>query len=148
MSASFMTLAESLFWKRWGIGGIADWQVNWVELTILGAVTNRGGDGGPKASWMVIANHLIHGMAASVVFVVLLSAFQSWPPSAGVSIVLDALVYSILLWVVFSVFLRRFYERAGGIRILRRGILVSLLSHFVYGLSLGLLVGTYVLATL
>ena len=145
ISTSLMTLTESLFWRRWGMDAVAEWQINFVELSVLRMVTIPVGESRPKASWRVIASHLIHGMAASVVFVLLLPSLLSELSPARASTVLDALIYSLALWLVFSVLLRRVYEWAGKIRIQRRGILVSLLSHAVYGLSLGLLVATYLL---
>jgi len=148
VSAAFMTLTEFPFWRRWGMSGVAEWQVNWVTLSILRIISVDGGNKQPKASWKVITSHLIHGMAASVVFVLILPTLLSVISIAGTSIVLDAMAYSLALWVIFSVVLKRVYERARGIHILRRGMLVSLLSHCVYGFVLGLLVGLYLLPVL
>ncbi|HXQ91441.1 MAG TPA: hypothetical protein VN739_00435, partial [Nitrososphaerales archaeon] len=73
VSATFMTLVESLFWRRWGMSGVSEWQMNWVTLSVLGIISVDGENREPKASWKVTASHLIHGMAASIVFVLLLS---------------------------------------------------------------------------
>lgn len=137
VSASLMTLTEFPFWKRWGMPGVAEWQLNWVTLSVLRVLP---ADEGPRASWKVITSHLIHGMVASLVFVALLPSLLNLVALARSSLILDALVYSLVLWVVFSVAPRRAYERAGGITIARRGIFVSLISHSVYGLVLGILV--------
>jgi hypothetical protein len=143
VSATFMTLVESFFWRLWGMSGVSEWQMNWVTLSVLGIISVDGENREPKASWKVTVSHLIHGMAASIVFFLLLSILISVFPFARASTILDAMVYSLILWIIFSVALKRAYERAGGIHIFRRGILVSLLSHCVYGFFLGLFVGAY-----
>ncbi len=148
VSAVLMTLTESPFWRKWGMSGVAEWQINWVTLTLLGIISIDGENKEPKASWKVITSHLIHGMAAAVVFVLILPFALSAFSFAHTSIVLDALFYSLILWVIFSVVLKRVYEWARGIRIYPRGMLVSLLSHCVYGVFLGLLVGAYLLPVL
>jgi hypothetical protein len=148
ISATFMTLTELPFWTIWGISGVAEWQVNWVTLSILRIISVTGENREPKASWKVITSHLIHGMAAAVVFVLLLPTLLSLFPFAKTSIVLVAMAYSLALWVIFSVGLKKVYERARGIHIQRRGMFVSFLSHCVYGFFLGLLVGVYFLQSL
>jgi len=56
------------------------------------------------------------------------------------AILLAALLYSTILWAIFSIMLRGTFEAAGGVRISNRGVLVALLSHLVYGFFLGLFV--------
>jgi hypothetical protein len=53
--------------------------------------------------------------------------------------VLDSIAFSSILWVFAPVLTRRYFERWGGIKITTRGLVVSFLSHLVYGAALGIL---------
>jgi Family of unknown function (DUF6789) len=127
------------------MSGVQEWQINWVMLSLLRIIPAIGKNE-PQASWEVIASHLIHGIVASIVFALFLPYFLSASSFARISVIVDALVYSFILWVIFSIAFKRVYERAGGIHILSRGILVSLLSHCVYGFFLGLFAEIYLLS--
>ena len=132
-----MTLFELLFWKRWGMSGVAEWQTNWVILSKLTRVSpERTRE--PRISW-TITLHLWHGVAVGIVFGLLLPVLTMLP-AGNFSVLLDAVVYSIALWIIFMFAPRRALESAGGTRISDRGLLVALASHFVYGVFLGLLV--------
>ena len=130
-----MTLFEFPFWKKWGLTGVTDWQVNAVIVSKLARKST--GDQESLIS-LTIGSHLFHGSMASIAFILLLPPIIVVLPAAKFSILLTALVYSIILWVIFSVILRRTFESAGRIRISNRGVLVTLLSHCVYGIFLGL----------
>jgi hypothetical protein len=136
LSAVIMTIVESPFWKKWGIQGVGEWQVNWVMVSRLREKWKSMQK--PILSW-TIASHLSHGVIVGVAFRILLSFFFLIP-FAKVSIILDAIVFSLGLWFLFIVLSRRVYEKAGGIRITNRGMLVALLSDTVYGFFLGLLI--------
>ncbi len=137
VSGVFMTFFEFPFWKRWGMNGVAEWLTNWIIFSKLARVnSNRIGE--PRIS-RTIALHLWHGTAAGIVFGLLLP-FLMLLPAGNVSVLLDALVYSVALWVIFMLAPRRTFESAGGARISDRSLSVALASHFVYGISLGLLV--------
>ena len=60
-------------------------------------------------------------MIAAIVFVLVLPAVLSAFPSASSSIVLVAMGFSLTLLIIFSVGLKKVYERARGIHIQRRG---------------------------
>jgi len=93
-SAVFMTLFEFPFWKRWGMNGVAEWQANWVIISKLAG----GGSKRirvPRISW-TIALHLWHGVAAGIVFGILLP-FLTLLPAGNFSVLLDAVVYSVAL---------------------------------------------------
>ena len=133
----FMTMFEYPFWKAWGMNGVAEWQSNWVILSRLTrASPDRTRE--PRISW-TITLHLRHGVAAGIVFGLLLPVL-SMLPGGNFSVLLDAVVYSIALWIIFMFAPRSALEFAGGTRISDRGLLVALASHFVYGVFLGLLV--------
>ena len=133
----FMTMFEYPFWKAWGMNGVAEWQSNWVILSRLTrASPDRTRE--PRISWTIIF-HLWHGVAAGIVFGLLLPVL-SVLPGGNFSVLLDAVVYSIALWIIFMFAPRSALEFAGGTRISDRGLLVALASHFVYGVFLGLLV--------
>ncbi len=136
VSAILMTLFEFPFWKKWGMEGNADWQVNLVMVSKLLARFN--GHNQPGLSW-VMASHLLHGVAAGIAFWLLLPLVSSIVPIAEGSILLETIAYSLVLWFLFLVLARRTFESAGGILITNRGLFVSLLSMIVYGFFLGFL---------
>ena len=119
------------------MNGVAEWQANWVMISKLaGGTSNRFKE--PRISW-TITSHLLHGVAAGIVFGLLLP-FLTLIPAANSLVLLDAGGYSVALWVIFLLAPRRALESAGGTRISDRSILVALASHLVYGISLGLLI--------
>jgi len=137
VAAAVMTLFEFPFWKVWGLNGVAEWQTNWVIISKLTREPSNRVQS-PRISW-TIALHLWHGTAAGIIFGLLLPVLTLL--SAGnLSVLLDALVYSVALWIIFMLAPRRAFESAGEIRISDRSLSVALASHFVYGIFLGLLV--------
>ncbi len=119
------------------MNGVAEWQSNWIIISKL----NRGHStkiGEPKISWTV-SLHLWHGVAAGIVFGLLLP-YLALLPSGNFSILLDAVVYSVALWIIFMLAPRRLFESAGGARISDPSLSIALASHLVYGIFLGLLV--------
>jgi hypothetical protein len=137
-AALFMTLSEFPFWKKWGMMGVGEWQVDSVILsrfllrkkTVLEESTNF--------PWKIVSTHLINGIIASLGFRLFLPVFYLVIPESRISILYDTLVYSFALWVIFPTLGRTTFESLGQIKISNRGLLVSLMSHFVYGLFLGL----------
>ena len=126
--AIVMTLFEFPFWKTWGMKGVAEWQTNWVILSKLtGGSSNQIQS--PRISW-TIALHLWHGVAAGIVFGLLLP-YLTLLPAGNFSVLLDALVYSVALWVIFMLAPRRAFESAGDTRISALSLSIALGSHFV-----------------
>ncbi len=132
-----MTASEAPFWKKWGMSGVGEWQVDSVIFSrmILRRSTLIKEEGFPQ---LTVATHLLNGIIASVAFRLLLPLFYLFVPDARVSILYDTIVYSFVLWIIFPTLGRTTFESLGQIRISNRGLLVSLLSHFVYGIFLGL----------
>ena len=137
VAAAVMTLFEFPFWKIWGMNGVAEWQTNWVIISKLTREPSNRIQS-PRISW-TIALHLWHGVAAGIVFGLLLP-FLTVLPTGSISVLLDAVVYSVALWIIFMIAPRKAFESAGGTPISNCSLLVALASHFVYGISLGLLV--------
>ena len=131
-----MTLFEFPFWKKWGLEGVAEWQMNSVIVSKTVRRSRRTAEA--PISWM-IGGHLFHGTVAGVVFGLFLP-FIALLATSMLAILLAALLYSTILWAIFSIMLRGTFEAAGGVRISNRGVLVALLSHLVYGFFLGLFV--------
>jgi len=132
-----MTLFESPFWRRWGMNGVAEWQSNWIIISKL----TRGNSSKirePRISWTV-SLHLWHGVATGIVFGLLLP-YLTLLPAGNLSVLLDAVVYSVALWILFMLAPRRAFESGGGTRISDLGLSIALASHLVYGIFLGLLV--------
>ncbi len=134
MAAICMTIFELPFWKKWGTEGVAEWQVNAVIVSVLIRKFTRR----RVSSSMSVAMHLFHGAALGVVFRVLLGSVGSTIPSF--SVLIYAIVYSGVLWMISPFLTRRLFELAGGFRMTRRGLAVSFLAHNVYGVLLGLLI--------
>jgi hypothetical protein len=130
-----MTLFEFPFWRKWGLEGVAEWQMNSV---IVSLVRKSRRTQQSRISW-TIGGHLFHGTLAGVVFG-LSQPLIALVGTSMLAILLSALVYSTILWAIFSIMLRGTFEAAGGIRISNRGVFVALLSHLVYGFFLGLFV--------
>src|SRR5438128_6986861 len=98
VGAVLMTLFEFPFWKMWGMKGVAEWQTNWVIISKLtGGTSNQIQS--LRISW-TIALHLWHGVAAGIVFGLLLP-FLTMFPAGNFSVPLDAVGYSVALWVIF-----------------------------------------------
>ncbi|TMI42395.1 hypothetical protein E6H23_05015 [Candidatus Bathyarchaeota archaeon] len=87
-------------------------------------------------SW-AISSHLFHGTVAGIVFGLFLPIVRLLLP-ATIVILLSAVLYSIILWLIFSIMLRATFEAAGNMRISNRAALIALFSHCVYGFFLGL----------
>jgi len=127
VAAILMTLFEFPFWRRWGLDGVAEWQMNSVSRAQQLPI-----------SWAV-SGHLFHGTVAGIVFGLFLPVIRLLLTSTIV-ILLSAVLYSTVLWIIFSIMLRATFEAAGNMRISNRGALIALISHFVYGFFLGLFV--------
>lgn len=132
-----MTLSEFPFWMKWGMDGVGEWQVDSVILSkiILRKATPIKQQNFP---WPTVATHFLNGIIASIAFYLLLPFFNFFIPGARISILYDTIAYSFVLWIIFPVLGRSAIESLGRIRISNRGLLVSLLSHIVYGVFLGL----------
>ena len=129
-----MTIVELPFWKKWGIEGVAEWQVNSVIVTtLIRKFSNRR-----VGISMSVGMHLFHGAALGIVFRVLPALLGTAVPAP--SILIYAIVYSGLLWIISPFLSRSLFERAGGFRMTKRGLAVSFLAHGVYGVFLGLLI--------
>jgi len=135
LAAVCMTIFELPFWRRRGMEGVAEWQVNAVIVSVLiRRLTQRR-----VGTSMSVAMHLIHGAALGIVFRLLLLALPGTAILSS-SVVGHAIVYSIVLWIISPFLTRRVFERSGGFRMTRKGLAVSFLAHNVYGVFLGLLI--------
>src|SRR5437879_13843247 len=85
-----MTLFEFPFWKKWGLEGVAEWQMN----SVIVSKTARRSSGTAEApiSWM-IGGHLFHGTVTGVVLGLFLPFIALFATSI-LSIVLSAFLYS------------------------------------------------------
>ena len=136
VAAILMTLFEFPFWRRWGLDGVAEWQMNSVIVSKIVRRSSRAQQ--LPISWAV-SGHLFHGTVAGIVFGLFLPVIRLLLTSTIV-ILLSAVLYSTVLWIIFSIMLRATFEAAGNMRISNRGALIALISHFVYGFLLGLFV--------
>jgi len=134
VAAICMTIVELPFWKKWGIEGVAEWQVNSVIVSMLiRKFSNRR-----VSISMSVGMHLLHGAALGIVFRALLALLGTAIPAS--SILTYSIVYNGVLWIISPFLSRSLFERAGGFRMTKRGLAVSFLTHGVYGIFLGLLI--------
>jgi len=134
LAAVCMTILELPFWRRWGMEGVAEWQVNAVIVSMLIRKFTERRVGTP----MSVAMHLIHGAALGIVFRLLLLGLPGTTILSS-SVLSYAIVYSIVLWSISPFLTRRFFEHIGGFQMTRKGLAVSFLAHNIYGVFLGLL---------
>jgi len=134
VAAICMTIVELPFWKKWGIEGVAEWQVNSVIVSMLiRKFSNRR-----VSISMSVGMHLLHGAALGIVFRALLALLGTAIPAS--SILTYSIVYNGVLWIISPFLSGSLFERAGGFRMTKRGLAVSFLTHGVYGIFLGLLI--------
>jgi hypothetical protein len=86
------------------MNGVAEWQTNWVIISKLTREPSNRIQS-PRISW-TIALHLWHGVVAGIVFGLLLP-FLTLLPAGSFSVPLDAVGYSVALWVIFMLAPRR-----------------------------------------
>ena len=133
-----MTLFEFPFWKKRGLEGMAEWQVNSVIVSVLIRKFTRRRPG----ALMAVTMHLFHATILGTLFLALLILSQT--PVLVLPTLGYGVVYSMVLWIVSPYLTRGLFESAGGFRMTTRGLTTSFLAHLVYGVSLGLLISMFV----
>src|SRR6266566_9850093 len=92
LAAICMTIFELPFWRRWGMEGVAEWQVNAVVVSVLiRKFTQRR-----VVASMSVAMHLFHGVALGVLFRLLLLALLGTAILSS-PVISYAIVYSVVL---------------------------------------------------
>src|SRR6266852_9206124 len=94
VAAISMTLVEIPFWKKWGMEGVAEWQVNSVIVWVLIRKFTRR----RVVTSMSVAMHLFHGAVLGFLFFVLLDLLQA--ANVLPTVIIYALVYTVLLWII------------------------------------------------
>jgi tellurite resistance protein TehA-like permease len=132
VSTGVMVLFEFPFWKAGGMAGVVEWQVNQILVSkVLREEYNES-----TRLLPALGMHFLHGMVARGILAVVLASFLlqfAWYFWAF------GILFSFFLWMLVPFALRREFETAGRIRFTRSGILVSLVSHLIYGLILGII---------
>jgi hypothetical protein len=123
----FMTFFEIPFWSFWGWGGVAEWQVNSVIVSMM-----LRKSASVEAS---VAMHLLHGTILGGIF----ALFVFYIPGATqFSFLLErAILFSLILLIVSPFGTRKFFESKGKLQMTRQGLVVSFFSHVIYGFALG-----------
>ena len=138
VAALCMTLVEIPFWKKWGMEGVAEWQVNSVIVWVLiRKFTQRR-----VATSMSVAMHLFHGAVLGFLFLVLLDLSQT--AILLPQVLVYAILYSSLLWIVSPYLTRKIFASLGGFRVIGKGLAVSFIGHIIYGIFLGFLFSIFV----
>jgi hypothetical protein len=133
-----MTLFEIPFWRKWGLEGVAEWQVNTVMVTVL----TRKFTGKRPGVLAAVIMHLGHAIILGTLYQALLALTQTpvlFPLTVGYGI-----VYSIILWTISPYLTRRLFETAGSFQMTTKGLTTSFLAHIIYGVTLGLLIPVFV----
>lgn len=133
-AAICMTLFEIPFWRKRGMEGVAEWQINSVIVWVLIRKFTRR----RVVTSMSVAMHLFHGAVLGSIFLVLLDLLQT--VAALPMVLVYALVYTVLLWIISPYLTRNFFASLGGFRLTRQGLTVCFLGHIIYGVFLGFLV--------
>jgi uncharacterized protein DUF6789 len=125
-----MTLVELPARSRWGLAALVDWQENqtmasWINGRPVEASTLPG-----------LAFHVLHGLIAGTVFVLLLPLFTPQLPLVALGAGYGAVLWAIGLFLFRPITHRS--PRAGPVAPV--AVAVSLAAHLVYGVALGILV--------
>ncbi len=128
-SAVLMTLFEAYFWRKMGIGGVVEWQINLVMVSqILHEQYNP-----TRRLKAALGMHLLHG----AIFGSFLGAVLSPAERLGTADIFAAAVaLGLVLWLVVPFTFRKPFEAPIGARFSNVGIGISLASHLVYGAAL------------
>jgi hypothetical protein len=132
-----MTMFEYPFWRKWGLEGVAEWQVNTVMVSVL----IRKITGKRPGTLAAVTMHLAHATILGTLYQTLLALSQTpvlFPLTVGYGV-----LYSIVLWTISPYLTRRLFEAAGGLQMTTQGLTTSFLAHIVYGLFLGLLIPVF-----
>jgi len=129
-AAILMTSFEAPFWKRMGIKGVVEWQVNQVLVAIV-----LGEPYDPtKRLTEALTMHLIHG---TVIGVILGTALNVTPSIATAYYLPIGVALSLVLWLIAPFLSRNYFERRAGDDFSAAGLLISFGSHLVFGVALG-----------
>lgn len=129
LAVLLMTLFEVPFWYKFGIPCVVQWQVNEI---ITSRLFSESYVEGRRLEW-AIAMHVFHGIVLGAVFPILYMLLPLDPST----LYLAGIVYSTGLRLVVPFSFRDRLQRAGKTRFTKKGLLVNLLAHLVYGFFLG-----------
>jgi hypothetical protein len=130
VSASLMTLVEAPFWRKIGISGVVEWQVNLVMVSWLLHEQYDPRKRLPDALGM----HVLHGAVFGALLGGVLNLLAPLSPFGDVA---AAEFMTLILWSMVPLLLWRPFMTATGARFSRIGLLISLIGHLVYGFALG-----------
>src|SRR6266516_5911165 len=115
LAAICMTIFELPYWRRWGMEGVAEWQVNAVIVSVLIRKFTRR----RVVASMSVAMHRFHGAILGIVFRLLLIGLLG-TTILSLSVLSYAIVYSIVLWIISPFLTRALLEHSGGFRMTRK----------------------------
>ncbi|HZW54934.1 MAG TPA: hypothetical protein VFF30_01450 [Nitrososphaerales archaeon] len=135
VAAVCMSIFEIPFWREWGMEGVTEWQINSVMASMIFRAQKKS----VKVRYAV-AMHLLHGVILGVIYLLLLLLLLPGLAGTPLSILESAIFYNLLLWLVSPFATRRFFESKGRFKIIGRGLVISFLSHIIYGAVLGVFI--------
>jgi len=132
ISTAAMSLTEYPIWLRWGMEGVSEWHLN---QALMARLLQR-----PPQDLVVqgLVLHFVHGGLAGIIFALMLPIF-----SLGIPVVEAGVAFGLLLWVIAMLIMKA--VTGIGFRNHPMGLLphvVSLGGHLLYGILLGLVVGS------
>ncbi len=131
LSTVLMTLSEAPFYRLFGIGGVVEWEVNQLFVNYL---LRRSYQSNRLKGALV--SHMFHGTIVGGTLALVVVVFL--PELIG-QFWLVGLTVSVLLWIIVPFSIRRVVKEKTRVSFAERGVLISLVAHITYGLSLGLI---------
>ena len=133
ISTGLMTLIEIPFWKKWKLTGILEWHENQILTCKIFTIPNN-----KNYFWGIFFLHFLNGGLGGIG---LLLALVLFPSLYEIPLLIIGLLYGFFLWILT---LLPIHKPITGINPLKHPlghgpIIISLLGHAVYGITLGII---------
>jgi len=133
ISTGLMTLIEIPFWKKWKLTGILEWHENQILTCKIFKIPNN-----KNYFWGIFFLHFLNGGLGGIGLLLALVLFTSL---YEIPLLIIGLLYGFFLWILT---LLPIHKPITGINPLNHPlghgpIIISLLGHAVYGITLGVI---------
>lgn len=133
ISTGLMTLIEIPFWKKWKLTGILEWHENQILTCKIFKIPNN-----KNYFWGIFFLHFLNGGLGGIGLLLALVLFTSL---YEIPLLIIGLLYGFFLWTLT---LLPIHKPITGINPLNHPlghgpIIISLLGHAVYGITLGII---------
>ena len=139
ISTGLMTLIEIPFWKKWKLTGILEWHENQILTCKIFKIPNN-----KNYFWGIFFLHFLNGGLGGIGLMLALVLF---PSLYEIPLLIIGLLYGFFLWILT---LLPIHKPITGINPLNHPlghgpIIISLLGHAVYGITLGVIFSIMIL---